>query len=169
MKIMLKLTSNLGPIYIRVEKIAAITPYPQGSPFLTRLWLSGQDDPFCVYEDTGTVLRMLNANDQNESAGPIPALRSGDLAGISETPRANAACAAYESGEGESGPSVPLEFARQLEREIVELKERKAWWIENAKVLTAERNELMNAGENHVEVAARMKQQIADLFSSPNT
>lgn len=57
----------------------------------------------------------------------------------------------------------------QLEREIVELKERKAWWIENAKALTAERNKLMNAGENHAEVAARMKQQIADLFSPPNT
>lgn len=40
----------------------------------------------------------------------------------SETPRSNAACAAWESGLGD-GPSVSLLFAQRLERENAKLRE----------------------------------------------
>jgi hypothetical protein len=40
----------------------------------------------------------------------------------SETPRSNAACAAWESGLGD-GPSVSLVFAQRLERENAKLRE----------------------------------------------
>lgn len=50
----------------------------------------------------------------------------------SETPRSNAACAAWESGLG-NGPSVGLEFAQTLERELTSKGEACQVWIKIVK------------------------------------
>lgn len=50
-----------------------------------------------------------------------------------ETPLSNAACAAWESGEG-NGPSVPLKFARELELKNARLKEALANLLDTSAV-----------------------------------
>lgn len=59
---MIKLTSLVGPTYIRKDSIVAITArrrYLEGDEKYTNVWIEGNDTPFNVLEDVETIYNLI--------------------------------------------------------------------------------------------------------------
>ena len=59
---MIKLTSLVGPMYIRKDSIVAITAryrHLEGDEKFTNVWIEGNDKPFNVVEDVETIYNLI--------------------------------------------------------------------------------------------------------------
>jgi len=59
---MIKLTTLVGPMYVRKDSIVVITArnqYLQGEEKFTNVWIEGSDKPFYVTEDVETIYNLI--------------------------------------------------------------------------------------------------------------